>query len=269
MLPSATDINYADPDEVIGYHLLLVRLFDREGGFADPRPQVTPALTTITRHWQYWLRQVRHILHDTMQSGANTNLAPVPRLLQAYDLAHRAVNGHPDRQFITRSTLTTIKQWLQGNKTITATDATLMIARQLRQPATLESRYISYYYQVESQWVDQLRRYDGFLSLTTPAEPYQRLSHLLDIDLSHYLGTPADQRHHKRCWVTDHLVTDPATLTTPALQSYIAFTQAAARHNLLPATTATEALISTLASRPDLNPYHRASLREISLPIVS
>lgn len=267
-LPEATAIDYANPDEICGYQLLLCKIYEQEGGFGHPAA-ATAAIHSIVKQGHVWLAEVRTVIEDIVFSSAATprpiTLSALPGILDAYDLMFRICNGRHCLDYIRQVRLKAIGRWLAGDKSISETEIVLMILSEVKRDLpTLDKRYPEYALGVIESWIDELTAGRRFAHIPLQ-EAYRRLTYLLGADLFVYLGSK-EQHRIKAQWVQDYTLTDDQVdaLDAPTLWSYIAFTNAASHLAPMPQNSQEELyhhLPTLLSAHHDLHPFHRQALK--------
>lgn len=262
-IPEAKSINYSDTEEVCGYQMLLCKLYEASGGFSYPR-----ATTSVIRYLEsqglIWLGQVKDLIEQILANRTTSQtLADIPELLASYDFLYRICHGAPCYEYLRRIRLTTIERWLKGNKTISSTEITLMIAEDMNHDVRgLDGRYLTYYLRTEEQWVNELMQHGKFIDITL-REAYERLRSLLKVDLFAYIGS-REQTRIKSRWVEAYLLDDPSTLDLPTQWAYIGFIRTATQKGYYTAEDPQSQyirLFSALAMHPSIHPFYKEAIR--------
>ncbi len=204
-LPQADCLDYTDLNAICRYQQQLCTLYAQRGGFQSPAPSGS-AIRSLLAEGRIWLDNVRSLISGILRSESSPlTLAALPDLLESYDLLYRICNGVPCHDYLRQVRLAAVQLWLKGDRSISQTDAVLMIAREAdRDIRQLEPRYSRYLFQVLQQWIDELNRYGRFRSLPIK-EAARRLRYLLDHDLFAYLGSRQQAIKHR--WLTTALPT--------------------------------------------------------------
>ncbi len=260
-IPSAKDIDYANADEICGYHMLLSKIFEKAGGFGTG-PLSEKEIAMVRREGVVWLRATKQLMADILSADVATpKLGDLPRILASYDLIHRICHGAPCFPFIREITFRAADRWSGGDKSMSGHQLALMLLKEIRRDIRgIPQRYTDFALAMLDTWVSQLRQ-NGTLCDITPEETYQVLSALLWQDLSAHDVTRAD----KLRWIETHTLTPDRTarLDASTLLAYADFTQKAAPllGKSLPDQDAHYAtLLALLAAHPTTHPYLRQAI---------
>lgn len=266
IVTKASLIDYANVDEVCGYQSLLCKIFERAGGFSYPSVH-----NTVIRHVQneacIWLKEVARVLESRLSgkpaSPDPQDISSIPDLLGSYDIFYRLYNGEPCYDFIRRIKLLTADCWAKGNRSISATDVTVMLIEECeRNVRAIDRRYSDFCLNTVGDWVKELTT-NGRFSNISASESYKRLNCLIKTDLTAFLGLMTQQQLKKQ-WVNAFVVSDLQSLSTSALRQYIGFIRTAMTKGLCGGDDTVEQhrmLISELASRDDLHIYLRQAVK--------
>lgn len=261
VIPAASGIDYSDAVEMCGYQMLLCKAYERIGGLSSSRA-ADARTRRILDYGRIWLRETRRAIDGTLGYGNGTRcpvLGQIPGLLSAYDMLHRICNGEPCPEYLRDAGMKTVDKWLKGDKSVSTTDIVLMILCEVDRDVTaIERRYADYAIGMSGVWVDELIRHGGFTDIRL-AEACRRLRYLLRADLSAYLGSKG-QDGAKRHWADNHATVDHAMLDTATLGEYAAFVRTASALGYLSHEADVAAILSCLASRPDLHPFYRRAI---------
>lgn len=265
-VPSASKVDYGNPQEICGYQLLLCKIYSREGGFSYP-PADNPYIRRIRREGTIWMKEVEEVIGNVLKREERTNrgavtLGAIPDLLSSYDFFCRICTGKPDFGFLRESRLDMARLWLQGVQGTSSTDVVLELSKEIaRDGSSIEKRLAMFTGSTIGDWINELTRCGKFGD-ASPAEAYSRIKHILSINLATYIGAK-DQRQVKSKWAGAYRLDNWATLATPALWKYIGFARTATREGYLPGAaddTQYVRLFTELASRQDLHPFYRQAL---------
>lgn len=265
---TADTIDYSDVSEICGYQLLLRRQFEAIGGFV-PMLSNTHTIRTIQSQGLRWLSAVKEILTELIDPASGTcadrgtdgfGIAAIPELLSGYDYTYRMCNREPDVDFIRKVRRRAIQRWIGGDRRISQTAVVLLIADEIdSQASDIDERYSQYYFSIQGEWIDELNRYNRFQHIS-PREAYQRLNHLLNSDLSAYVGH--SEQHAVKCrWTKANIESDLTVLDTQSIMEYISFLRTARIHRIADTTEHITASLAELATRPDLHPFYQQILK--------
>jgi len=267
-IPVATGVDYNNVEEVCGYQLLLCKMLEKAGGLSGTCTFNRP-IRDILNQGLIWLKEVKRLIAIILEAPVAPSceknipaLGSIPELLSSYDFFYRICNGQTCFKFLRKTRLETVQKWLRGDKSISKTAVTLLIADEtdndIRQ---LEEKYYSFRFGVQEEWINELTRFGRFHNIPL-TEAYQRLGRLLKDDLFVYFGVE-EQNTTKRQWVDTYKLEDMSVLDTGTLWKYIGFARMASFRGYLPGVDSDEQyerLFSELASRPDLHPFYREAL---------
>lgn len=255
-IPRAALIDYSNAEEVEGYSLYLVKLYEREGGFKLPR-SVTPLMMAIEFELQVWCDKVIDLLSD------DAPLPAVALLIKALDLPHRvAYRKAPERKSMRKIRINAAQRWAKGEKTVSPAVIANVLRDEIysREFSTLENKYGLFYFGLIGDWVKELRR-NGEFAGVTKAETYTRLKLIMGEDLFGEYGSKGAEKD-KRLWAENHIVGNLSTLDTPTLRAYIEFMMAYSEMRAVPMDGYAEyvTLFTELNSRQDINSYLHSAL---------
>lgn len=285
-IPSASDIDYRNADEVCGYQLLLCKIFERAGGFDLPL-KTNATIREVQRQGALWLREVKPLIADILsapisgkpapvcslsapvegkieaQPASRITLSAIPVLLDSYDLLYRVCNGCPCYDYLREVKLKTVNRWLKGDKSISDTDVVLLLLSETdRDIRSLEKRYTDYAFSILGKWIDELTKYGRFIN-TPLTEAYKRLVYLLNDDLFAYLGRKDKQDTAKVAWTNTYVLQDHTSLDTRTLLRYIGFLLTAnicGYYANEPQDELYCRLWTDYIARPDVHPFFRQAL---------
>lgn len=256
IIPGAKSIDYSNVDEVEGYSLYLIKLYEREGGLKLPR-KVTPLMRIIEHELRIWCDTVKQLLPVS-------SLAFIAALIPAYDLTYRIVYREaPARDFIRNIRISAVQRWATGEKTVSSA----MIAKILRDEihsrdlAKLDTKYVLYFFGLIEDWVRELQCTGTFADVTK-AETYTRLKLIMNEELFAEYGTRGAEKDKIR-WVENYFMTELDTIDTPTLRVYMEFIMAYSEMISLSTEEYIVTYISLLTElncRQDLNRYIRLAL---------
>lgn len=274
-IPAAADIDYTDVDAIYGYHLLLGKICEMQGGLDCP-PVNNATVREIRKQGQCWLREVKALVGSILSSPIPQvmpvipNLGDMPELVHAYDLMYRITNGTPCYEYLRMVKLKTADRWIKGDRSISGTDVALLLLSEVdRDIRSLDSRYSDYALGVLDSWVDDLDR-NGRFTDTPLSEAYTRLTYLLRTDLFVYYGDKDSQDKAKLRWVREYILPDHADLDIHTLSRYIPFIITANRKGLFQSGHVDElycGMWSDYISRPEVHPFFRQAL-EMDLKVL-
>ncbi|MCM1137464.1 MAG: hypothetical protein NC453_02645 [Muribaculum sp.] len=263
----ADSIDYRDVEEICAYQQLICKIYECEGGFNLP-PTVTPTTLEVSRQAKIWLLKVKSLIENilnapsynpTLRNVASTpNLSYIPQLLSGYGLLYYIAYSMHCSDYIRSVKLRTFDLWQRGTKSISPTDAILLLLSVAdRDIATLKTRYADFVVGTILSWINELVK-NGSFQNTSLSETYKRLTYLLNADLHPYMSDREENRTKAR-WISTHLLTDQEAdrLDTPTLRAYAAFIDAipfnGRRKRDLNQSIFTH-LLTILASRRDTHP---------------
>lgn len=255
--PKASEIDYLNTDEVEGYSLYLLKLYERAGGFRMQR-QVTREMRTIEAELRIWCDKVKDMLMD----------APLPDLhvlIASYDLPYRVVYRQaPSASFMRKVRTNAVQRWAKGDKSITSTTVAGILWDEIYSQnfKTLDKKYGLFYFGLVNDWVKELQRIGTFTGISQ-VETFSRLRILMTEDLFATYGSKGVEQD-KRKWANNHQVKDLTALDTPTLRYYINFSNAASNIRAIPMKAQFEdyvRLYTELNSREDLDMYLHAALK--------
>ncbi len=114
------------------------------------------------------------------------------------------------------------------NTAVSDTDIALTVWEQIQNTSGIvNTESLDFYFETVGGWVEELLEYGRFKGISLE-ETYQRLSHLLEIDLFAFM-TKEEEMKMKVQWVISHWIEDLTTLDAPTLRAYASFANAAAR----------------------------------------
>lgn len=227
-IPPVSDVDFSDVESICGYQLLLCKILEREGGFQYP-PVMNSSIREIRKQGLMWLQEVRRLIDD-VAAGSRMELSAIPKLLDSYDFFFRVCNGKNASSYIREIRLKTVTRWIKGDKTISDTDVTLLILKEIdTDMRTLEKRYIDFGITTMGRWIDELTQYGQFINIPL-IDAYKRLAYLLPKDLFVYFGDHA-QNELKRQWVSAYTTlvapNDSTAHDSATAQAYQNFRRAA------------------------------------------
>ncbi len=114
------------------------------------------------------------------------------------------------------------------NTAVSDTDIALKIWQKIQNTSGIvDTESLDFYFETVGGWVEELLEYGRFKGISLE-ETYQRLSHLLEIDLFAFM-TKEEEMKMKVQWIRRHWIEDLTTLDAPTLRAYASFANAAAR----------------------------------------
>lgn len=263
MITQATDIDYSDVDEICGYQMLALRMFERDGGFSHPY-KTNATIRAVQAQGLIWLKSVRNVI-DGIVSGTSTalTLAAIPKLLSSYELFYRICHGAPANEYVRSVRLQTANRWAKGDKSIPETYLVLELMREIdRDNLTLDNRYSMFAIGAFDDWIKELCHYGRFSGIPQ-AEAYARLRYMISRNLFAFMDSKTEEVEKKR-WITNNTLTDNEldALDANTLEQYTGFALSAAMHNKQPDEheDLSIRLLTRLAARPTLHPYHSEAI---------
>ncbi len=114
------------------------------------------------------------------------------------------------------------------NTAVSDTDIALTVWEQIQNTSGIvNTESLDFYFETVGGWVEELLEHGRFKGISQE-ETYQRLSHLLEVDLFAFI-TKEEEMRMKKQWVKSHWIEDLTTLDAPTLRAYASFADAAAR----------------------------------------
>lgn len=254
--PKASDIDYLNTDQVEGYSLYLLKLYEQNGGFKMQR-QVTGEMRAIEAELRIWCDTVKDMLMD----------APLPDLhvlIASYDLPYRIVYRQaPSESFMRKVRTNAVQRWAKGDKSITSTTVARILWDEIYSMSfkTLDKKYSIFYFDLIEDWVKELQRTGTFTGISQ-IETFLRLRIIMTENLFAEYGSKGAEQD-KRKWANRHQVKDLSALDTPTLRYYINFSNAASNIRAIPMKAQFEdyiRLYTELNSRADIDRYLHAAL---------
>ncbi len=255
-LPKASDIDYLNTDQVEGYSLYLLKLYEQNGGFRLQR-QVTNEMRAIEAELRIWCDTVKDMLMDAPLSDFHV-------LIASYDLPYRVVYRQaPSESFMRKVRTNAVQRWAKGDKSITSTTVAGILWNEIysRSFKTLDKKYGLFYFGLVNDWVKELQRTGTFAGISQ-VETFSRLRILMTEDLFAEYGSKGAEQD-KRKWANRHQVKNLANLDTQTLRYYINFSSAASNIRAIPMKAQFEdyiRLYTELNSREDVDKYLHAAL---------
>lgn len=271
-IPSDSDIDYTNVDEICGYQMLLCKIFEKAGGFSVGIAS-SKEIIMVRREGMIWLREVKAIINKILSDSISEataipnssfhtpNLNDVPRLLASYDFFYRVCHRGPCFTFVRDTTLKTVDCWINGDKTISKARVALLMLKEInRDIRTIPQRYLDFGMRTLESWINELRHY-GRMQNLSQEDSYSVISFLLWYDLRVF-GVSKVERLR---WIEKYTLTESEieNLDVRTLWSYMDFDQ---RMSVLLGKSIEEQderytrFISKIATHPDTNRFLREAI---------